>query len=104
MTTVYALHPLLQPGHVGELPYFIDENDPRPAREQLDANYAHGGGWQPMPGFRLSLTRYVLRYPGDPPLEPLAVMRLRAEWIFIYQHSIVAIVQQDGSFEVARMD
>ena len=35
---------------LGMLPYFIDPNDPRPAREQLDANYQHGGGWVPSRG------------------------------------------------------
>jgi hypothetical protein len=103
MTTVYALHPRLQPGHVGELPMFINENDPRPAREQFHTSYAHGGGWQPMPGFTMSHD-FVLRYPEDPPLSPIAMMRLHEERIFIYECSIVAIVQPDWSFEVARMD
>jgi hypothetical protein len=47
---------------------------------------------------------HVLRYPGDPPLNPLAQARLRDELIVFYDHAIVAIVQEDGSFEVARID
>jgi hypothetical protein len=39
------------PEELGLLPDFIDQNDPRSAREQFDANYGHGGGWHPIDGF-----------------------------------------------------
>jgi hypothetical protein len=45
-----------------------------------------------------------LHYPGDPPFKPIAMMVLRDETILIYDYSIVAIVQPDGSFEACRMD
>ena len=68
-------------------------------------SYAHGGGWHGMNGFRMSDPKTcILQYPGDPPLKPIAMMRLRDERIFVYEHGITAIVQPDGSFEAARLD
>lgn len=88
--------------HLGYLPTMLDERDPRPAREQLDANYRHSGGWCPMDGF--SLDGMTLRYPGDPPFEMIGCTRVRDEVVALFEHDMVAIVQPDGSFEVARMD
>ena len=51
-----------------------------------------------------TMTDTTLHYPGDPDFEPLAAVWLRREVIMVYECSIVAIVQPDGSFEVARMD
>ncbi len=89
---------------LGLLPYFIDPQDPRPAREQLDANYQHGGGWLPVAGFTRDPKSGDLKFPGDPSLSPIAFMRLRDEMVVFYPFAFVAIVQKDGSFEVARMD
>jgi hypothetical protein len=100
----YALTPLCTPEHVGFLPTFLDEDDPRPAGEQFQERYVYGG-WHPQDGFTESTQqRFWLQYPGDPPLPPIAVMRLRDEMIFVYQHAYVAIFQPDGSFEACRMD
>ena len=99
------LHPRMTQEALGYLPSFLDEGDPRPAKEQLDSGYRHGGGWDPQPGFRLSMdSDNILFYPGDPPLRPLARAKLRNELIVIYEHSYVAIIQPDHSFEVCRMD
>ena len=103
MTHVLLLDHRVTPDMLGLIPHFLDAGDARPAHEQLDANYQHGGGWRPMPGFKLG-HQMTLRYPGDPALQPLAVMRLRQEEIYMYPHGFVAIVQPDGSFEAARMD
>lgn len=102
MVRVQYLHPQAQADHVGFLPQFLDERDPRPAREQFHANYQHGGGWHPMEGYRFENS--LLLYPGDPPLVPLARMKLRGEMILVYECGIVNIVQPNGDFEVARMD
>jgi len=104
MIDVEYLHPLAKPDHVGALPEFLSEHDPRPAKEQFHQNYAHGGGWFPMHGFEKDARTHVLRYPGDPPLVPLARMRFRDEVILVYEASIVVIIQKDGSYEAARMD
>src|SRR5262245_45726439 len=97
------LHPAMTLDHLGLLPDMLDLADPRPAREQFDANYQHGGGWHPQSGFVLSADA-KMTYPGDPPLPPLAATYLRDELIVFYDCSYVAIIQPDRSFEICRMD
>ena len=46
----------------------------------------------------------MLHYPGDPSFSPVALMVLRDEQIFVYPYAWVMILQQDGSYEIARMD
>jgi len=89
---------------VGIVPHFLDEEDPRPAREQFNEKYAHGGGWRPSKGFSLDEKDMVIRYPGDPPLRPVAMWRFRDEMILMYPYALVMVVQPDSSFEIARMD
>jgi hypothetical protein len=103
MITFTLLDPRMTESHLGIIPEFFSENDPRPAREQAQDNYAHGGGWDRFDGFRM-LANGALQYPGDPPMHPLAEARLRDEVIRFYNSAWVAIVQPDGSFEVSRMD
>jgi hypothetical protein len=92
------------PEELGMLPDFINQNDPRPAREQFDANYQHGGGWHPIPGF-IHRKGVSLEYPGDPPYHPIAMWPLRDELIVVYRYGLVAIFQvKTGAFEVARLD
>lgn len=88
---------------LGFIPQFLNENDPRPAKEQLHDNYNHGGGFRPMPGFTM-LPNGDLHYPGDPPFALLAETKLRDEIIRVYHYSWVAIIQPDGSFIVSHMD
>jgi hypothetical protein len=87
---------------LGYIPGFLDETDPRPAREQIDTNYAQGGGWRPTQGFERTLQG--LKYPGDPPMALIAVTALRDELIEFYDCQWLLILQPDGSFEVSRMD
>ena len=44
--TVFALHPRCTPDHVGFIPTFLDDNDPRPDAEKpkFDRNALAGGG------------------------------------------------------------
>jgi hypothetical protein len=104
MITIVALDSRVTMDHVGLIPSFLDPDDPRPAHEQFNTNYAHGGGWWPMSGFTLDLESKVLTYPGDPPCEPLALIPFREERIYIYESAFVAIVQPDNTYEVSRMD
>ena len=91
------------PEELGLLPDMIDQDDPRPAAEQFDANYAHGGGWRPMQKFIHK--GLVLYYPGDPPFRPIASWPLRHELIVVYRHGFVAVFNtEDWSFQVARLD
>ena len=91
------------PNFVGFIPTFLDTNDPRPAKEQFAERYEYGG-WRNQDGFTAVDGTPVLKYPGDPPLHPIAMMALRDEAIFVYLHGYVAIFQKDGSFEACRMD
>jgi hypothetical protein len=101
---VELLHPHATPDMVGILPEFLDPKDPRPAREQLNENYAHGGGWSPMKGWRMEPSSHIMHYDDEVPLRPLARIRLRNESVLLYESSWVAIVQPNGEFEVSRMD
>lgn len=91
---------------LGFLPNFLSEADPRPAREQLDANYQHGGGWKPFEGFEFKMICHVasLLYLGDPPMRSVAFTTLREEIILLFPHDWVVVLQPDGSWEVSRMD
>lgn len=94
------LNPQADYSSLGYVPGFLDLDDPRPAAEQIESNYV--SGWLPFSGFKLRGT--FLKYPGDPTLKPLAETHLRDEHILFYPDSWLAIIQPDGSFEVARLD
>ena len=100
--TIYD--PRFTPEALGFLPEFLSLDDHRPAAEQFDTNYPFGG-WSPFTGFIIqNPTTLTLRYPGDPPLAPIAGTSLRSERIRLYRHSWVAIFQPDDSFQIARLD
>jgi hypothetical protein len=105
MTKFVFFHPKATPEHLGLLPAIFDAADPRPAAEQVNDRYSHGGGWHPLRGFELS-DKNELCYPGDPALEPFAGCKLplTGETVLFYPLSQVAIIQADGSFEAGRMD
>jgi hypothetical protein len=91
-------HPRVE---LGYLPTFFDYNDPRPAKEQIDSAYQHGGGWRPQPGWAFDPETMLMQYPGDPAFKPLAVAKLRDEMLVVYEHEYLAIIQKDHSFEMA---
>lgn len=86
---------------LGSIPDFLAMNDPRPAREQFQERYRFGG-WRPTKGWRLDGNK--LKYPGDPVFTLIACTQLRQETIYLFSSDWVVIVQQDGTFEVSRMD
>jgi hypothetical protein len=100
---VELLHPRVGPDVMGILPDFLDPDDPRPVREQFNERYAHGGGWHPMDKWKL-LKDNSISYPGEDPLKPLAQLKFRKELVVLYEHSWVAIIQPDRTFEISRMD
>jgi hypothetical protein len=94
---------------LGEIPLFLQTFDKRPAREQIDAAYQHGGGWQPTAAGNFTVQfdeagRPILLSSGDPPYLPLAETRVGNERVFYYVCSFVAISQPDGAVEVSRCD
>lgn len=95
---------------LGYIPTFLAEDDPRSAKEQLHANYAHGGGWHEFKGFNFDPSKpeiedWELRFPGDPPMKLIAATKLHdKEVIAVFENAWVAIVQKDLTYEIARMD
>lgn len=93
---------------LGLIPHFVDEDDPRPAKEQIHERYAHGGGWGPSKGFTLA-EDLTLTFPGgededDEVYQPWVVTTLHDETIAVYDCAWTVIRQPDGSFEVGRLD
>jgi hypothetical protein len=86
----------------GIIPTFLDEADPRPAKQQFNQRYV--SGWQPFGGFTLDKKTMDLRYPGDPPTRMLGALFFRDEVIVLYEHEWVMIISEDGTWEVSRMD
>jgi hypothetical protein len=103
---------------LGFIPMFLVESDPRPAVEQINERYAHGGGWHDLKvgdkGFRMIGEDKMLKYPGDVPMTRVAVGVLHGEEhnfgnlpmevIHVYRGGYLAIEQNDGSFRVSRLD
>ena len=98
------IHPKATIDHLGFIPGFLSDDDPRPAKEQFHEHYRHGGGWLPIKGFAFNKVDHTMKYPGDPPFPPIALITLRNERIFLYESAFVAIVQSNNTYEVARMD
>ena len=98
------LHPNMTAEGLGLIPLMLSEEDPRPAREQIDAHYQHGGGWRSMSGFKFNSGTYTLKYRGDPVMRPLAKTNLRKETILFYDFAWIVIMQPDGAYDVARID
>jgi hypothetical protein len=86
---------------LGFIPYYLNEDDPRPASEQIAARFV--GGWKPTIGFTMN-SDLTMFYEDDPLLVPVALTRLREEMIVVYPHAWVAIVRKNDTFEVARCD
>jgi hypothetical protein len=92
------------PEGLGLLPDILSAADGRSVREQLEDRYRHGGGWRPIQGFRMQKNR-TLRFPGDPPYRPAAAADVNGELVIFYkQASLLAVIQQDGKWEVTRVD
>ena len=102
-TVLMLDHRYSDPSFVGFIPTFLDLDDPRRAKEQFAERYEYGG-WRNQDGFTAIDGTPTLKFPGDPPLKPIACMKLRDEMIFVYLHGYVSIFQPDGSFEACRMD
>jgi len=94
-------HPRATVDMLGFLPEFLDDNDPRSAKEQFNSNYI--SGWNSFVGFAF-LHNMDISYPGDPPTRLLYWTMLRDEWIGVYEYAWVVIKQLDGSWDAARLD
>ncbi len=92
--------------HLGAIPLLISQDDPRPLKEQIDDNYAFGGGWRcgGFGKFAFDQATATAKYPGDCPMKPLARFLCRDETLYFYDHAIVAVVDAQGTAEFSRMD
>lgn len=98
------LHPDMTPEHLGFLPFIISPGDNRPVEEQINERYQHGGGWRPNYKWAMDPDTKAITFLGDKPLLPIARIQVNDETVYVYDHAYVAIVEADGSYEVARMD
>ena len=100
------LHPNATFEHVGYIPMML-ANSGIPAKEQLHAGYAHGGGWQPFEGFTYNKDNMTLEYPSDPPTHAIARWHLSAsdEEVILFEHAWVMVRNLTShEYEIARMD
>jgi hypothetical protein len=108
MITFTPLHPDFHPDMAGLLPTFFDPESDAPAHVQLNLNYAHGGGWRPQAKWkRKDVLSWIMTYPGDEPIKPIAKahLPLTGETLLLYPNSYLCIVQKNGtSFEMGRVD
>jgi hypothetical protein len=89
---------------MGLIPYFLaNAADDECAKQTFNREYAHGGGWHEMGGFKMEEDG-TIQYPEDPPHRPLAFCQFGKEEVRIYEYGWVSIRQPDGSYEVSRMD
>ena len=97
---------------LGFVPQMLSAYDPRYASQQLNAHYVHGGGWRPFRGFSFVPNKGVIgdappriQYPGDPPYVAIAGAQIRNEWIFVFDHGWILVLDtKTTAFEVCRMD
>ena len=101
--TIYGLKMGYDVSNLGILATLMSPHDPRPLHEQMNANYAHGGGWDDFQGFTLG-EEDTLHYPGDRPLRPLAGAIVRGQLVMFYEGEWLAIISDDRSFTVSRVD
>lgn len=101
---IKLLHPRATIEHLGLIPGWLNEANPKHAREQLNDGYVFGG-WQSFGEGKIKLNPdNSFSYPGDPPQMPFAEIEFRDERIYMYPGSWVLVKQPDGSFEICRMD
>lgn len=92
----------LAPEMVGLIHGFLDINDERPMKEQINEHYI--GGWRPFDGFKIKQKSWTIQYPGDPDMQPVAGTALHGEVLAVYPHAWVMIVDANNNVEIARMD
>ena len=104
------------PGIAGLLPAIFLQSDPRPAAEQLNDRYAHGGGFMPTPdgaawtylsGEPAALTWRDLDdqdYVEDFAEVSRAQLPLTGETLILFDAAMLVIAKQDGSYQLTRVD
>jgi hypothetical protein len=87
----------------GIIPSFLNVNDKRSIKEQINERYI--GGWNKFDGFKLQKTSWTIKYEGDPDMQPVAATALHGEILAIYPHGWAMIVNGETTdYEIARLD
>lgn len=88
----------------GYIPSYLDVHDERPAAAQLAARYI--GGWKPRDWFHLEQmpSGYYALKGKDVPVAEIARMWFGSETLVLFEQFWCAIIQPDGSYEVACVD
>lgn len=91
----------------GMLPFFVQADDPRPAKEQIAERYPFG--WNNFAGATLKnaeeLGQAQFCYPGDPPFTEIARTLVNNEWVILFPFDWVVCYNRDtGDIDVARID
>lgn len=91
--------------HVGMIPTFLNILDRRPAVDQINEGYAHGGGWRPLSGYKMDFKNFSLTFAGDTRKSPIAIIPLNDELVLVYEYGYVAIIDAiTKTVAVARLD
>jgi len=103
-----ALARPFSPAQLGLLPSFFIKDDPRPAVDQLNERYAHGGGFCPLDGFVIEEGRIV--YPASEEWEtdevyyPIARTFVNGEPVTLFEMSWLTLKDKTGKTVVCRVD
>jgi hypothetical protein len=87
---------------LGYIPYFLKQRmSDETAKEALTRMYGFGELFEMTNG---KVVDYVYKYSGDPDLYPIAEMTSGNTTVLQYKYGIIAILEENGSTFVTRMD
>lgn len=95
---------------LGLLPALISNEYFGNVAEQLERNYAHGGGYRDLTKLEpdkwvFNKRKKTLRHRAErSTFKPIASTQIKDEQVYFYQYALLAIVKPDGSFAVTRVD
>jgi len=100
------------PESTGLLPMIILPTDPQPAKVQINQRYDYGGGFYKFKAFELvgnfnaPINQLRLAFPGEPHYFEMSriYLPLSKELVVLFQLAFVAIILEDGTFEVTCVD
>jgi len=93
----------------GFIPEMLSDTNPKPLWEQIDDNYAHGGGWVDFDGFKIlsggESEPFVIQYSGDPKSYEIGRAFSEKECLALFEYSFVLWRNlETGETKIARID
>lgn len=100
------VHPRADIDMLGYVPLFITRTSDVPLKKQFDAEYVSGWKTSASKWVRDTERNTLQGHPEDPPFPMIARYQHKptGELLEFYTSCFTAIVQPDGTFEVARLD